>query len=406
MKFKDFFEKNKKFITDIIFVTGISALASFLNYLLNIYLSTSISEFDFGIYSTALGIIYLIQVPAIAIQAGITKTAASNLGSDLTAFTRKSLIQFTVFGLLVTVVFLILGPSVLEYSGMDSKYLFPLAIVVFSAIVSPLAKGFLYGLQKSVLATFIVLVETIIRFGTGFLVVKYSMGITPVILGSGAQTLLLCLIILPFIKFPKVKPEKTPKLDFKDMALMFTSFGLLNMPYTLDLILVNPSIKAEYSALSLLGKIVYFGSIMIASVMFARISAQKNLKEKRRSLLIGVVMTLIVGLSLSVLYFFFKDFLVSFIYKGRYSDIIPYLGFFGLAMTGYAITYMITNYYMALGRYFHLWVLGLTTVLQIGLFFWRNISLEDAFFNQMIVYVVLTVGITLITLIDFLKKGD
>lgn len=64
------------FLKNILITIFIGGLISFLNYLFNIYIARNLDSNNFGLYTAALGIIYLVQIPAIAIQTAITKKVA------------------------------------------------------------------------------------------------------------------------------------------------------------------------------------------------------------------------------------------------------------------------------------------------------------------------------------------
>ena len=70
MNIKKTLLENRTFLFHILLTTFFGAIISFLNYLFSVYLARNISEYDFGLYNAALGLIYLIQIPAIAIQIG------------------------------------------------------------------------------------------------------------------------------------------------------------------------------------------------------------------------------------------------------------------------------------------------------------------------------------------------
>ena len=210
---------------------------------------------------------------------------------------------------------------------------------------------------------------------------------------------------MPFVKFKKENKEKI-KIDFKELTLISISFLLLTTPFTLPLILVNPSFRAEYGAVTLLGKLVYYASIITASVMFARVSNEKVEKGRKRSLIISLVLSVSIGLTLSLFFFLFKDFVVSMSVGEQYLAVSNYIAIYALCMTGFAATYMITNFFISKGEYQYLYILLLGTVLQIVSFIVRNDTLDMVMQNQMVVYSVLTVLTFVSLLFNFKKIND
>jgi O-antigen/teichoic acid export membrane protein len=187
---------------------------------------------------------------------------------------------------------------------------------------------------------------------------------------------------------------------------MTVSLLLLSTPYTLDLILTPEVFKAEYGALSLIGKLVYFACITIAFVMFSRLSNQKNNKKELETVSVTVFVTLIIGLLMTLGIYLFKDLIVDMAFRGKYTDISAYFVVFGLLMSSYAIVYMFANFFFSRDSYWYIGVLLFVTVLQIFLFKTQISSFFDIIRNQVIVYSVLLVSTFSYFIFNFLLKKD
>jgi O-antigen/teichoic acid export membrane protein len=404
MNIKKTLLENRTFLFHILLTTFFGAIISFLNYLFSVYLARNISEYDFGLYNAALGLIYLIQIPAIAIQAAITKKIAQKRDFNLSKFKKDSFLTFFIVAIVLSSLFYLFRYQISDIANLPVKFMIPLTITLFSAILSPLSKGFLLGLEKIVPLNIILLLETIVKFALGYITVKMSLDITLPILATSLPALLSMLLVLPFLNSNSIKlPTKKISLEYKPILLMFVTFFLINTPYTLDLILVNPEVRAEYGALSLLGKVVYFAAVTIASVMFSRLSNQS--KEKRsKTLLISLIFTALTGLAISLGYYLFSEQIVDIVFKGQYLGISKYMGLYGLAMTSYAIAFMIINAFLVNDSYKHIPFLLLLTILQVILFKINNNSLQDAFNNQLVVYGILTIFVFVILIFNIFRN--
>lgn len=405
MNIKKTVTENKTFLFHILLTTMFGAVISFLNYLFSVYLARNISEYDFGLYNAALGLIYLIQIPAIAIQAAMTKKIAQKRDFNLSQFKRDSIVWFLVVAVVLSTIFFLFRYQIANIANLPVKYMLPLTITMFAAILSPLSKGFLLGLEKIVTLNIVVLLETIAKFILGYLTIRLSMDITLPILANSLPALVSMLLVLPFLNTKSIKlPTKRITLEYKPILLMFATFFLINTPYTLDLVLVNPEFRAEYGALSLLGKIVYFAAVTIASVMFSKLSNQG--KEKRnKTLLISLIFTALIGLAISLLYYIFSEQIADIVFKGQYLGVSKYMGIYGLAMTSYAIAFMIINAFLVNDSYKHIYFLGLLTLLQVFLFRINNSSLQGAINNQLIIYGILTIFVFTILIFNIFRNG-
>lgn len=389
---KNILTGNSLFVRNLLFTSVFGGLIGLLNYLFNIFVARFTTMEIFGIYSATLGIIYLIQIPALSIQALITKTVAKNRLFNLNSYKWNILLQFTVLGIVFGGIFLLFKDSISSIATIPSDLIIYLAITFFLAFVSPISKGLLLGKERIITVNLLLLFETILRFVIGYFAIKTSAPLPLLILSCAVPSVITTLATLPLINLKGNGEKKSVPIDFKELFLATVSFLLLTIPYTLDLILVNPEFRAEYSGVSLLGKLVYFAAITIASVMFARISNLTKKAEITKSLLVALSLSVIIGLGTTAVLVIFKDSIISLSIGEKYLSVAPYLWIFGLCMTGYALVYMIANYFITQRYYIYILVLLVCSLLQVYLFSVRNESLEMVIVNQVIVYLVLTLG--------------
>jgi len=389
---KNILTSNSLFVRNLLFTSVFGGLIGLLNYLFNIFVARFTTMEIFGIYSATLGIIYLIQIPALSIQALITKAVAKNKLFNLNSYKWNILLQFTVLGVVFGGIFLLFKDSISSIATIPSDLIIYLAITFFLAFVSPISKGLLLGKERIITVNLLLLFETILRFVVGYFAIKTSAPLPLLILSCAVPSVITTLATLPLINLKGNGEKKSVPIDFKELFLATVSFLLLTIPYTLDLILVNPEFRAEYSGVSLLGKLVYFAAITIASVMFARISNLTKKAEITKSLLVALSLSVIIGLGTTAVLVIFKDSIISLSIGEKYLSVAPYLWIFGLCMTGYALVYMVANYFITQKYYVYIFVLLVCSLLQVYLFSIRNESLEMVIVNQVIVYLVLTLG--------------
>jgi O-antigen/teichoic acid export membrane protein len=395
-------DKELIFVKNLFLTTVLGGIIGILNYLFNIFIARFTDQNTFSIFSSALGIIYLLQIPAVAIQALVTKAVAKNKTKDLNHFKWYSFFIFTIIGVAFSIIFFLSRNIVTDLASIPSETIFFLALTFLFAFISPVPKGLLLGLEKITTVNLVFLFETILRFAIGALAIKLDGSIPLLILANSVPAILTTIFIMPLVKFEKEYREKV-NIDFKELILMALSFFLLTTPFTIALILVNPSFRAEYAAITLLGKLVYFASIMTASVMFARLTNESIERDRKRSLMMSLGLSILIGLSLSLIFFLFKDFVILISVGEQYLNAANYIGVYALCMTGFAATYMIANFFISKGAYRYLYVLLFATVIQILSFVFRNDSLYMVMQNQIVVYLTLTV-LTFIYLIFNLKK--
>jgi O-antigen/teichoic acid export membrane protein len=397
--------QNKTFFNQILITLVIGVVVNFLNYLFSIYLARNLITNDFNIYSAILGIITLIQIPTIAIQTAITKKVASNKNFNLDEFKRKSTLQLILIALILSIIFLLLGKPIANISNIDTKYIPILSIVLFISLVTPVIKGFLLGLEKILSFNMILLFETVFKFVLGYIAISQNLGMNMIILSFCIPPIVTTIAVYPFIKTKsKEVISKEISLDYKQISLIFLTFLLLNVPFTLDLILVNPDVRASYGALSLIGKIVYFGSITIASLMISKL-ANSQKESRKKNLIISLIVSSLTGAVICLIYMIFTKEILQFVYNGAYLDIAKYIVPYSLSMIAYSTSYMIITSQLVNDSYSHIYLLLGISILQVVLYRLNNTTLNDVFINQVVIYGVLFV-LVLFLLISNTHKSN
>lgn len=395
-------QKDTVFLKNLFLTTILGGIIGILNYLFNIFVVKYTDKSVFSIFTAALGIIYLVQIPATSIQSFLTKIVAKNDNSNLSKYRWTALKYLGGIGILLSLIFFLFRQEISTLASVPEDIVIYLAVTLFFSFVSPISKAFLLGEEKIVAFNLLLLLETILKFAIGAVAIKMGGNIPLLILANSLPAILTTIVILP-----SLKPNNTGKsieTKFTELILITIFMLLLTVPYTIDLVLVNESFRAEYGAISLLGKLVYFSCVMTASVMFARVSNENKSANKRKSLLISLTLAFCIGIVISLVYFLFTNLVISLTVGEQYISAGKYLGVFGLCMTGFAVVYMIANYFITQNVYGYIFVLLFVSILQILLFQFRNSSLNQVIQNQIIVYSVLTISTVLILVYKFRKE--
>lgn len=400
-----FESKEKTFLLHLFLTTFLGGVVGILNYAFNILIARYTSKEIFGIFSAALGIIYLSQISGMSIQSLVTKTVAKNKENDLNQYKWNTTLSFAIIGVVASIIFFLFKVPISQLASIPKELILYLALAIIFAFISPVSKGLLLGQEKVITVNLLLLAETVMKFFIGIVAIKIGGNIPLLIVANAIPPFLTTLFIIPMIKFEKKKDTEV-KNNWKEFLLMTLSFLLLTMPFTIDLVLVNSSFRAEYSSLSLLGKIVYFACVTTSAVLFARLSNESSFTKQRKSLFLSILLSLFIGLFLSLIYFFLGEKIISLSVGDSYLKINTYLGMFGLCMTGYSIVYMIANYFIARGDYSYIWVLLSASILQITLFSTRNNYLNEVVQNQGILYTFLTLSTILFLLFNFKRNRN
>jgi O-antigen/teichoic acid export membrane protein len=384
------------FVKNLFLTTILGGIIGILNYLFNIFIARYTDQNVFSIFSAALGIIYIVQIPATAIQAVVTKTIAKEKEGDLNHYKWYSFGIFAILGIVFSTLFFLSRNAIADIANIPVEIVLFLAISLFFAFTSPVGKGLLLGKEKITTINLILLLETILRFAMGAIAINMGGSVPLLILANSLPAILTAIVILPMVKFKRSEVKmKRVKINFKEIILIALSFLFLTGPFMLSMPLVNTEFRAEFSAISILGKLVYFASVMTASVLFARLTNEEDEGSQRKSLMISLLLSISIGTVISIIFFLFKDLIVQITVGEQYSMIAPYIGGFGLSMTAFAFVYMTTNFFISKEDYKYLYILAVATFLQIAFFILRNDSLDMVMLNQTIVYGFMALATTI-----------
>jgi len=395
--------KDFGYIKNLLLTSVMGGMIGVLGYVFNIIVARYTSNEIFSTFSAGMAVVYLLQIPVASIQAMITKKIGENRKYDLNKFKWNSLWIFASVGVVVSLIFFFSRYQLSQIASIPNELFIYLTVILFISFVSPVSKGILLGTEKIVTVNLLMLGEATLKLIMGVIAIKMGGSLPLLMLSNALPALITTLFVIPLTKLHGEKSEKKITVNYKELILTTISFLLLSAPYTLDLILVNTSFRAEYSAVSLLGKLVYFAAITIAAVMFARLSNQRDVKAEKKTLLVSLVGTIGIGIAMTLGLYLFRDLVINMTIGSQYLSIAPYIALFGLCMTGYAVVFMLANYFISISSFKYIFILVFMVALQIYLFVTNNNNLMQVLNNQIVVYSTLTV-LTLIYLYFTFKK--
>lgn len=163
-----------------------------------------------------------------------------------------------------------------------------------------------------------------------------------------------------------------------------------------DILIVKRSFSAEdaghYSALSLMGRVVFFASLPIAAVVFPLVTQRAHRNESHRWLLflsLGVVVA--IGGSITLVSAIAPELLIRILFGSAYLSVAPLLWTYAATTTLYTVAYAIISYQLALGKGFGSVLALLAGVAQVLMLWAFHDSLWQVVLVQFEIMVVLLV---------------
>ncbi len=203
-------------------------------------------------------------------------------------------------------------------------------------------------------------------------------------------------------KFPSVSEGKKVVLNYSQLLKesLRMIIGILGVSFflSIDVLMAKKYLPAHdaglYTALSTLGKIIYFAPLSIATALFPYIS-QTNTQSQRLNLLKkALLMVCAVVVIALIFYFTCPNLIFTILFGQKYSFDYILLGYMGLALGVVGIVQLLINYLLAHRGWWYMFALAISAIIQ---FFAYTIFHQNI--NQ-IVYVTLACSCIMLFLVS------
>ena len=402
-------------ITGSFFVFVGTTAGSVANLILNLFLTRHFTPADYGIYAAVASLIGLFAVPTQSISSAIIRFASTYLQ-------QKDLLQAKTLFAHATKVIVILGFLVMLFftllSGVIAKFFQlsnPLYVVIAGVTIALgyfaiVTNGFLQSLLKFKFLSFLSASSSIVRLILGIILLIAGFHVTGVLLaGVIGSLVLLILSFLPLRFLFSTPSAKTVTIHVRDILIygFFTSIALVSLSSFLstDLILVkhffSPEDAGSYAVLSLIGKIVFYITSPIATVVFPLlINRYEKGEAVYRLLFLACGLVLLPSLFLVVLYSMYPQVIIHLLTgKQSYISVSPYLSWYGLYIAFYSMVNVLVLFFLAIRKTVISYLVGFAAVSQI-----IGITLLHQNFAEVITVGVSVIGLLCIFLLLFSLK--
>lgn len=339
-------------------------------------LANALGANGFSEVAPLISLFYLIQIPLFIVMAVAARyTAPLAVRGDQSRVNRgyRDLVLYTsLVGLAGMLLFVVITPALKDFLNLPSLGpLIALSAAVPLCLLVGVGRGVVQGEERFVWLS-----------GNFFLYGVTTLGFLPVLLAFRLHAvgavlainlaLVLCNLFaalalrdLP----PAGHHERLPIWPLLRGALG-ASAGItaITLFYNFDVLLAKHFLSNQdaglYSAMSLLGKILFFGTISISVVMFPRVAAIHS-EGRRAHHTVNLSLALVTGAGgLVVLAYFIapRAIVHLLLRKPEYEAVASYLGLFSLAMLGLAIANLLVYYFVAVHKRRFVWGVALGAV--------------------------------------------
>jgi len=344
-------------------------LASVLNYVFHLLVGRMVDVEVYGEVQSLTSLINIISVPAMTITMIATKYSAG-FRADNDVLGCKKVMEYmsrkiTKFGLPVFIVAMILTPFVSEFLNIESNL--PLMIIWFlmlSSFYLAINNGVLGGWQKFESVSRVGVLGAVMKLFFGILLVKIGFGVNGVIGGfaiGAIASYAASIVMLRFIVSAKddTENEESQKVDFgsiKQYALpAFVGNLAINILGNIDMVMAKHNLESveagQYGALTIVSKIIFFATGVIATVLFSMSAEDSHKKNSSMRILANAAgLMLFVCVASIGAYFLLPDFILGMLFGDKYSDVSHYLGWFAILVTLFSFVNLVFQYLLSIHK--------------------------------------------------------
>lgn len=352
--------------SSIIFVG--SMMANIFNYLFNLGMGRLLTASDYGTLISLISIFNIFSVFSTTILTVFTKFSASYVGQKKENLIGPLFVTGSmwvgILSLLVCGAIIVFSYPISHFLNIEKTFLVIITgVALFFSFLSAVGFGILQGLLKFLYFSFSNIFSSMVKVLLGVGLIFFGFNIFGAITAFFVSILVGYIFVFPpLFNFLRNKnkenftiPNLRKKLALYSLPVFLSSIGMSAF-ITIDVILVKhffePSVAGQYSAISIMGRSIFFAVSPIALVLFPLVAQKKERKESLTSIVfLSIFLIVIPSIILSFIYFVFPE-IVRIIFYPTYEPklINPYLGPFSVFILFYALSFILNVFYLSSGK--------------------------------------------------------
>lgn len=340
-------------------------VGNIFNFLFNFFMTRNLSVADYGILASLVSVILLFTLAADSFIPTVVHFASSYFArkemGKVAALFWKLNIFFIVSGGIIMGSFIIFGKQIGHFFNIkDTLLMFLIGVIVFFACLITLNRGILTGGLSFRFISFFHFISSALKFLSGVLLVWWGLGVIGGLIAFLIAYVFQYLFSFFPLRFIFQNKTKETVVGIKNIIAYGAPSALAMLGLTLfittDIILVKHFYSSQeagiYAGMSLLGRIIYFFSSPISTVLFPLVAQRHTRNESHNNLFfIAIFLVGVSSLCITIFYYIYPDFSILLLLKQKeYLKINSMLWIFGLFMVLYSLLWVATNYFLSIKK--------------------------------------------------------
>jgi O-antigen/teichoic acid export membrane protein len=345
-----------------------SMVNNILSYVFHLVVGRMVSVAVYGETESLISLMTIISVPAATLVMVMTRYAAECKAQDdkkrsyeLLRYFNKKIMQYGTPVFLLTI---LLTPFISKFLNIESNI--PLIIVWTSMLLSLYssgASGMLSGWQKFKESSWAAIAGGVLKLGSALVFIAIGLKVNGLMLSfflSAVGTYAIALVCLKFIFVAgKRDTQEIRKLNFGPVKSTVATFFMGNLAITalgnLDMVLAKHNLTdieaGQYGALTIVSKIIFFATGVIASVLFSMSAEHNHRKGNTKKLFLQAFSLMVMVSAVSVaVYFLAPRLILSLLFGAKYNAVAGYLGWFAIMVVLFSLVNLTLQYLLSLHR--------------------------------------------------------
>lgn len=340
--------------------------AGFLSFILNLYLARNLTASDYGVYASLLSLFTLASIPTQSVIPIVVRFATDLFAkgeNDKAANFYFKIFKFIfILSLFIFFVFLLFSSTIKNFLHLDNFwYVVLTGLSVSASYLAIINMAFLQSLLKFSFIALSYILNGLVRIVVAFILVFLGFRVFGALFAILLATLIpfaLQFIPLKFLfKHGKKTEAKISSIEILNYAIptSITTLSLMSLTST-DVILVKHFFSSEaaglYGGLSLIGKVIFYFTGPIPSVMFPLLIKRHSLGQNFHNLFyLALILVAVPSVGITLVYLAFPQFTINlFLGGGNYLKMANLLGLFGIFLTLFSIINVFVNFFLSLKK--------------------------------------------------------
>ncbi len=335
---------------------------NFFHFLFQFFMARMLSVSEYGVLAALFAITYIMQVLSETVQTIITKYSSNESSKGkLKNIFKKTISKATKISFLIFISFLIISIPLSYILKINYLLLSLTGLVVFTSFFIPIGRGLMQGTKKFTSLGLNMIIEASgkLIIGVFFVYIGWQAygAIIGVLLGGLLSFLFTFIQLNPIMKAEEEKAATANIYNYAKPTLIITA--IIIVFYSLDVLIAKivfpPETAGVYAIASILGKIIFWGTLPVSKAMFP-ISAEDSQipgkKDKSNSIFTNAFLLVLGGVILSLILFYFIPGIIIKIFSGKIMPEAEHILFFvGIAFGITAVTNLSLLHKLSIGKF-------------------------------------------------------